>query len=472
MACPAFKYAFMCSALLFLLMLGTKISVAYATQAGSLKESVNSALVYSPALKSVQESYQMSQHALARAKGGRLPSAYLSAGGGTTQRSNTLTKAFDEEDDWNLTGDYSLKLVQPLWHGGSIINDIKLREFLFNSADYTLESEGVNLAYSAVAAHVEVVKRHRLLELAEINVTEHEKILRIMRQRYDSNVATTGELSQVQNRQARAIATKHAYQTSYDNARSNYLRITGKHAGSLMPVALPGKLHPSLQFARGACLKGNLRLKAAMENLFATEKEKALAQSNFWPKLDFEVGHNWSDRAGDANESVHGMGAMLRLNWEFFSGGRDKANVAMSSARIRQSKQALYALMDSLNEDVESTYHMYESALLQESEYTQARKASLRTKEDYNRQFISAKRSIVDVLDAENDLFYAASQELLSHYDKVLASYRILALSSEILAELDINPAALRTLSPTTSDSTRNILTDAPSHLNTLRTPQ
>ena len=472
MARLASRYAHMCFILLLLAVFCSATPQAAAAQDGSLKASVQSALTYSPDLKSVQESYQMSQHALDRAKAGRLPSAYLSAGGGTTQRSDTLTKAYDEEDDWNLTGDYSLKLVQPLWHGGSIINDIKLREFLFNSADYTLESEGVNLVYSTVSAHVEVVRRYRLLELAAINVAEHEKILRIMRQRYDSNVATIGELSQVQNRHARAIATKLAYQTSYDNALSNYLRITGKHAGELMGVEQPQKVYPSVQFARGACLKGNLRLKAAIENLFATEKEKALAQSSFWPQLDFEVGHNWSDRAGDANESVHGMGAMLRLNWEFFSGGRDKANVAMSSARIRQSKQALYALMDSLNEDVESTYHMYESALLQEAEYTKAKKASLRTKEDYNRQFLSAKRSIVDVLDAENDLFYASSQELLSYYDKVLASYRILALSGEILAELDVNPASLRSLSPTTSDTTRNIISAAPSHLNTLRTPQ
>lgn len=471
MAHQASKAALLCFIILFSLMSGPRAAAA-SVLSGSLKDSVEAALAYNPDLKAVQEGYQISGLAVDKAKAGRLPSASVSAGGGFTQRSDTLTKAFEQEDDWQDTGEYALRLVQPLWHGGAIVNDIRLRELLFSSADYNLASEGINMAYTAISAHIEVLRRKQLLELARINVSEHDKILRIMRQRYDSKVATIGELSQVQNRHARAKATEMAYRAAYNNALSHYLRVTGKHAQNLMQAELPDNLYTSIQFARGACLKGNLRLKAAMDNLFATEKEKAIAQSAFWPKLDFELGHYWSDRAGDANESVHGMGAMLRINWEFFSGGRDMAGVSMSEARIRQGKQAFYALMDSLNEDVESSYYMYESAMIQEREYFRAKEASLRTKEDYNRQFLSAKRSIVDVLDAENDLFYASSQQALSYYDKVQASYRLLALSGELLDEMGIDAALLRNSGPTTTTGTRNIISDSPSNLNTLRTPQ
>lgn len=466
MTLPAKSTLHLCLTMLLLFILCSSSAAA------DLKESVNRALAYNPDLKAMQESREVSSLAVDQAKAGRLPSAYLSAGGGFTQRSDTLTKAYDEENDWQGTGEYTVRLVQPLWHGGSIVNDIRMRELLFSSAEYQLEHSGVNMAYNAVAAHIDVLRRARLLELARINVSEHEKILSIMRQRYDSQVSTIGELSQVQNRHSRAIATELSYKTAYDNACSAYLRVTGQQPQNLSPASLPANLYPNLQDARSACLKGNLRIKSAVDALFATEKEKAIAESAFWPTLDLEVGHNWYDRAGDANESTHGLGAMLRLNWEFFSGWRDKAGVAMSAARIRQSKQALYALMDSLNEDVESSYHMYESAMLQELEYARAKEASIRTKEDYNRQFLSAKRSIVDVLDAESDFFYAASQEELSRHDKVLASYRLLALSGELLAEMGVNPASLRASKPTTSLETRNVLMDAPSTLNTLRTPQ
>lgn len=438
----------------------------------SLRHSVNAALLYNPGFKAVQEDYQASAFALDKAKAGRMPSAHVNFGGGFTQRSDTITKAIDANNDWELTGEYGLYLVQPLWRGGAVIGNVRLYEFLFSSADYNLANEGTNMAYSAILAHVEVLRRARLLELSNINISEHEKILRIMQQRYDSKIATIGELSQVQNRRARALATRSAYQKAYDDACSAYLRATGKNPAGLLPPAPPQKTYPSLQFARSACLKGNLRLKAAADNLFATEQEKNIAKSAYWPQLDLELGHYWNDREGDLSESAHGLGAMLRLNWEFFSGGRDKANVSMSAARLRQAKQTLYALMDSLNEEVESTYSAYLSSQTQALEYARAKEASIRTKADYNRQFLSARRSIVDVLDAENDFFYAAGQEILNEYDKILAAYRILALSGELLSELGVDAQSLRPAKPTTSEHTGKLIGDSPSSLNTLRTPE
>jgi hypothetical protein len=63
----------------------------------------------------------------------------------------------------------------------------------------------------------------------------------------------------------------------------------------------------------------------------------------------------------------------------------------------------------------------------------------------------------LDVLDAENDYFYAAGQEAMSRGDRIIAGYRLLALSGELFSSLGMDPALLRVHAPTTTEDADNL---------------
>jgi adhesin transport system outer membrane protein len=137
----------------------------------------------------------------------------------------------------------------------------------------------------------------------------------------------------------------------------------------------------------------------------------------------------------------------------------------MAGARIRQAKQHLHAIMDSLGKDIETTYSLYLSSQEQITQYETAKKASRLAREDYFRQFLSAQRNLLDVLDAENDYFYAAGQQVMCYGDRVIAGYRLLALSGALLPSLGVDPARLRANTRTTTEDAENLRTAFPTSL-------
>jgi adhesin transport system outer membrane protein len=65
---------------------------------------------------------------------------------------------------------------------------------------------------------------------------------------------------------------------------------------------------------------------------------------------------------------------------------------------------------------------------------------ALETRDAYVQQFEVAQRTLLDVLDAENELFVSASELVTAQTNEVLANYRILSVGGELLTTLAITP--------------------------------
>ena len=416
-------------------------------------QTVERAFSYNPELKSSQESRQVSRYAVDRAKAGYLPKVYAYGNAGVSELSDATSRQVREQHEYRTFTESGIKLTQPIWYGGQTMADVAAREAEFSSAENMLEDKASSLAFDAIAAHIEVIRRHDLVVLALENVEQHEQILRTVRTRYNTNIATVGELNQVLSRHARAKATLSAYESGLDSAKASYLRVTGRNPGDLVPAVETALAFADIDAVREACLTGNPRIKAAIADVNAAIGDRDVAESRYYPRLDAEFGPSWSDRDTKADARYDSVEASLRMRWDIFSGGADQASVRMSNASIRQSRQILHALMNILNEDIESSYSRWLSSVVQAKEYDAAKKASRLAREDYYRQFLSAQRSLIDVLDAENDYFYAAGQEVMCVSDRVIATYRLLTLSGALLSRLNIDAASLRVDQATTGES-------------------
>jgi adhesin transport system outer membrane protein len=452
--------------LLFFLLPGLLLCTAPAW-AASLLDSVDAALSYSPELKASQEKRQVSGHAVDKAKAGFFPRIAAEAGGGFSQRNDAVTRGHKEEHDARAFGDAGVRLIQPLYQGGHTTADVAARRAQFDAADSQLEDHGASLAFQAIVAHVEVLRRAELVALAKQNVKEHAKILGTVRQRMNGQVSTVGELHQVQGRHARAKATLSSYESALDAANAAYLNATGKAPQKLERVPAPAKSYASLDEALQACLSGSKRIQAGIHDVTAAKEEKDMAQSRFYPSINLEAGPSWYNRDSRRYDSarVTDLSAGLRLKWDLLSGGEDVANVAMAGARIRQARQNVHTTMDALGKDIETTWSLYLSSQEQIAHYETAKRSSRLARDDYYRQFLSAQRNLLDVLDAENDYFYAAGQQAMSQGDRVIAAYRLLALSGDLLPGLGVDPARLRTNTRTTTEDAENLRTAFPTSL-------
>ncbi|MDR0466536.1 MAG: TolC family protein [Deltaproteobacteria bacterium] len=411
----------------------------------TMYETVERAFAYNPDLKAAQEARWGKFHDIDRARAGYYPKVAVFSGAGFSQRSDPMSRAAKEYDRMHGTAEGSLRITQPLWYGGATTADVATRTAAFDASDKLLDDRAGALAFESLLAHIEVLRWRDLLRLAKENLKNHEEVFGIVRLRFRQNIATAGEMHQVEGRLHRAKGTLASHVASLDAADSHYLRLTGRQpAAILTPAPPPRAAYPDAEDVRLACVAAHPRLAAAMADIRASQGERDFARSNFLPRIDVDAGPRLYDRNSKNDLHENGADVMLRMRWELFSGGADAAALRMTSAKIRQARQTLYTVMDMLNEDIEATFSRRLSSIEQDREYGKAMQSARLTRQDYQVQFEAGRRGLIDVLDAVNDYFYAASQQVISKGDTVIAAYRLLNLGGALLAELGIRAEDLR----------------------------
>ena len=211
----------------------------------------------------------------------------------------------------------------------------------------------------------------------------------------------------------------------------------------LCPHILPGaSWHDRSRFLAGPMMevadKNNPKLKAYMSDIKAARGEKELAESAYHPKINFEVGPSYSDRSGPGSQWTSGVDAGLVMRWNLFNSGADKAGTEAAESRTRMATETLYNFHDELALEIENTWTRYLAAKEQKKYYEEAIGYNTATRDAYLEQFKLGERSLLDVLDAESELFNSSTQYTTANGNVVVGAYRLYALTGMLLPELGI----------------------------------
>ncbi len=131
---------------------------------------------------------------------------------------------------------------------------------------------------------------------------------------------------------------------------------------------------------------------------------------------------------------------MLRLRWNLFRGGIDRANRQEQLSRVAENKnRRLRSFLESQREMRQSWFTL-EASRQRVDDLADAVKFNMETRDAYRQQFEVAQRTLLDVLDAENELFVSSGQLVTSQTNELLASYRILAVAGLLLDTMGVSP--------------------------------
>ncbi|WP_303879087.1 TolC family protein [Desulfovibrio piger] len=222
-------------------------------------------------------------------------------------------------------------------------------------------------------------------------------------------------------------------------AYATYSRLTGIYTvGKLdavpMPVEMPDTAAAFIQMAE----KHNPKLAAYLQDIRAAKGEKELAQSAMYPTFQLEAGPEYSDRGGDRDRWVYSFDVLATMRWNVFNSGADVEGIRAASAREREARQNLYDYMDTLRLDMESTWSNYLAAKEQYKFYTKAVENNTYTRQAYHDQFLLGTRSLLDVLDSENELYNSASQAETARGNILVGAYRMCALAGDLLPRMGV----------------------------------
>ena len=238
-----------------------------------------------------------------------------------------------------------------------------------------------------------------------------------------------------------ALAQNNLYteQVNLADAEASFLSVTGRPADDLAsPASIKSAMPTDINSARQSVASNNPLLKSAQADVQAAEKQYESAKSPFYPRFDAELATNADNDASGENGHANGWRAGVSMNYNLFNGMRDKARLQSSAYKINEAMDIRNNALRELNENLALAWNAMDNARLQTPKARDYADYSARVREAYQQQFTLGQRTLLDLLDSENELFTANRRYTEVRYTEEFSMYRVIAATGALLQQQNI----------------------------------
>lgn len=409
----------------------------------SIEDVVKATLANNPRVGIVASNREAIDQELRQARGLYLPQIDLGAGIGREYVSTQSVRAQTDGAEWLTRQESSLTLIQRVFDGFEADSEVARQKFRVESAAKRVYETSEFLGLDAIDAYLEVGRQRELRALAEENVKVHQEILNSLRQRAQRGAGSAADVAQTEGRLARARATLTQTVNDLRDGEARYTRIVGQPPENVARPTIPAAAMPgNLDAALDITAKNNPTIAIFDADVKVTTAEIDLAESRFYPKINIEAEGAYNDNRDGVESWDKSAAVMLRARWNLYRGGIDRANRREAVARQAEAKNRRYNSHIEAIEQMRRSWNAYEASRDRASQLRDAVRFNAQTRDAYRQQFNVAQRSLLDVLDAENELFVSRGQAVSAEYNLLASSYRILAVGGTLLQTLGVQAAA------------------------------
>lgn len=410
-------------------------STAAFAQQDTLKSVAQKAVLGSPEVLQKWHAYQAADNEKDVAAGGYFPRVDLTTGIGR-----------EERDDPNLVRDYTrrsttLSLTQMLYDGFATSNEVSRLDHARQVRLFELLDASETVALEAARAYIDVLRFRKLVALAEENYVRHRAVFDQIQRKAQAGVARRVDLEQASGRLALAESNLLTETSNLHDVSARYQRLVGETpardlAGRpVLANGFPADSATALQ----AAMNRNPAIQGAIENLRAADAAVGVRRAAYQPRLDLRLKN---ERGADINGyvgSTDNRTAELVLTWNLFNGMSDMARSRQSVDQVNVAKD----LRDKACRDVRQTasiaFNDTRKLAEQLTYLDQHQLATEKARDAYRKQFDIGQRTLLDLLDTENELFQAKRAYVNADHDLLIAQARGQASMGNLLKALDIS---------------------------------
>src|SRR3990167_466624 len=419
----------------FFALVPLALLISSQTYAQTLPQAMQAALDGHPEIQAGINRRLSADEQLQAAKGGYLPKVDLLAGTGREGTDTPGTRIGGGGHYESLTrSESSLRLRQMVFDGFATSSEVGRQQATVNSRAYALLGSAERTALDVAQAYIDVLRREELVSLATENLLRHQRVHDQIRLRTERGVGRTADFDQAEARLAQAKNNLITEQTNLADAQVNYYSVVGQDPQELsLPSGLVGQLPASLQEARQQVRENSPLLRSAEADVQATEQQYEAAKSTFYPQVDAELMQGADNNLDGTRGHVNEWQAMLRMRYNLFAGGSDKANLQSKAYQTNEAMDIRNNALRVLSEEMGLAWNALTNAREQlpiASDYVDY---NTRVREAYQKQFSLGERSLLDVLDSENELFTSQRRLADIRFNELFTQYRIKATMGELL---------------------------------------
>ncbi|WP_261317467.1 MULTISPECIES: TolC family outer membrane protein [Halomonas] len=415
--------------------------------AATLRDVVEQTINTNPEVLAAWNGFQAAGHDERVAFGGYLPQIDVNAGVGLEDRQNDQQGSYD-------TDYVEMTLNQMIYDGFATASEVERLSRAELVRYYELLGASQDAALDATNAYLDVQRYRRLVGLAQDNYQKHLEVYQQIEARALSGAGRRVDLEQISGRLALAESNLITEASNLHDVSARFQRLVGElPPESLAPAPtfaelLPADVAQALQLA----YDGNPDFHAAIENIEASRAEREGTKAPFHPRLDL-VGrtgtYKGSDTDGDfisdnEHEDRHSIELVGSIN--LYRGGSDLASFRAASDRVEQAINLRDKACVDIRQTTTIAFNDTRRLRDQLAYLNEHRQTTDRVRGAYKQQFDIGQRSLLDLLDIENEYFEASRAYVNAQFDVALADARTLRATGELLEVLEVRKDGLPTL--------------------------
>ncbi len=420
--------------------------------AETLQQAVAAAIERFPEIQAAQHRREAVRAQIGQARAELLPSLNGSAGAGRERSRNVSTRVAGEDVTLKRR-EAELNLTQLVFDGGAAGGQVRRFAARAEGAGFTVLNTVEEVALRTGQAFLDVQRLREQLTIARDNVGAHERTLSDVTALADAGRGRRADVTQAEARRALAASSAEQLAGQLAQAETSYRHLTGRIPGELAPPpSLESELPPRAEQAVDEAIAGHPVVRAAEKEVEAAQHDRESARARLaMPRVTIEAGASRNrdiDGLAGPNQDQY---AMLRLRYNFFRGFGESERVRETEARIEEALAELSRVRNDIGRDVRQAWDALVYDRTRVPQLAQYARASADVAEAYRLQFQLGQRSLLDVLNAENERFNAISGYLAARASQSADELRLLASQGRLVLALGVAlPAAG---SPPTGDA-------------------
>jgi adhesin transport system outer membrane protein len=351
-----------------------------------------------------------------------------------TDRYVTPTPLTNEK--WIGGREASVAVRQLLYDGFSSIHEIWRQAARVDAAAARVLERTELIALAAAEAYIDVTRYMQLIELASRNVQTHRGIFGNVRARFEGGRTGEGDMQQAQERVSSTEAVLAEFRQRLDEARAAYRNSVGLEPFNLR---FPGRLRglpPSKDDALAVALRHNPTIQAAGADAKAARHGFDATGGQFGPTVSLEgralYGVNTNSITGHREE----YSGKVVLSWDIFTGGQTSWRRAEHAERMIEQTERHARLQRAAFESLDKAWAARTITSERASALNRQVESARKVVNAYSKEYELGQRTLIDLLNAENQLFNAMVNQVSTRGVAVFADYQLLAAMGKLLEYL------------------------------------
>lgn len=402
-------------------------------KAETIQQALASAYRNDPRISSAISQLRAVDESLARAQSGYRPTIFGTADI-AAQRVETEQRAFGRPGTVGGAADgeshpksWSIQASQNLFDGYRTVNGVRQADANIRAQRETLRDTEQRVLLEAVRAFANVIRDRAIVRLRENNVEVLTKELRATEERFAVGEVTKTDVAQARARRAGAISALDLAKANVRASEADYQRVIG-HMPGMLEIPDQAKRLPTSQ--QEAIEVGQSEHPAIVRALFLEEAARhniELIYGQLLPELRFDATFQQRFDSSTVQEKFEQAQLLARLTIPLYQGGEIAAQVRQAKHQRQSALQDIETARLQVRADVVATWSQLVAARAQlESDNIQVESTRIAL-EGVREEEKVGQRTLLDVLDAEQEYLNAQVNRVATQRDLVVAGYTVLA---------------------------------------------